>query len=131
MMDVILNTKTMNNNTSNLVNNSNPVKKQTNGYHLSNNSIPSTVGGLPGVRARTRQSVSQDKTNTSTPTKLTTDTEEDENGSFDLLIKSTFSMPKGQPPKKRTKKYGDRKSCKFDVCVSFCKMCNLIFFPNF
>ena len=39
----------------------------------------------------------------------TTDTEEDE--TVDFLLKSAMTVPKGQPPKKRTKKYGDRKSC--------------------
>lgn len=41
---------------------------------------------------------------------FTTDTEEDE--TMDILLKSVVSTPKGQPPKKRTKKYGERKSCK-------------------
>ena len=41
---------------------------------------------------------------------FTTDTEEDE--TVDFLLKSTMAIPKGQPPKKRTKKYGERKSCK-------------------
>ena len=41
---------------------------------------------------------------------FTTDTEEDE--TVDFLLKSAMTVPKGQPPKKRTKKYGERKSCK-------------------
>jgi hypothetical protein len=110
MMDVILNKD----------------KKQVNGHHGSNSNIPSAAGGLPGVRSRTRGTNGQDRlqtnnSNMSSPNitntggiKLSTDemVTEDENGSFDLLVKSTLSMPKGQPPKKRTKKYGDRKSCK-------------------
>ncbi len=42
---------------------------------------------------------------------FTTDTEEDE--TMDYLLKSAMTVPKGQPPKKRTKKYGERKSCEF------------------
>lgn len=44
---------------------------------------------------------------------FTTDTEEDE--TVDFLLKSAMTVPKGQPPKKRTKKYGERKSCEFFV----------------
>ena len=43
---------------------------------------------------------------------MTTDTEEDE--TVDFLLKSAMTVPKGQPPKKRTKKYGERKSCKLN-----------------
>jgi hypothetical protein len=39
---------------------------------------------------------------------FTTDTEEDE--TVDMMLKSAMTVPKGQPPKKRTKKYGERKS---------------------
>ena len=38
------------------------------------------------------------------------DTADDE--TVDFLLKSAMTVPKGQPPKKRTKKYGERKSCK-------------------
>ena len=91
-------------------------KKSTNG-HGSTANIPSAAGGLPGVRSRTRQSNGNDKPNTGSPNqngKIGTDTEEDDNNnSFDLLLKTTLAGPKGHPPKKRTKKYGERKSCKF------------------
>lgn len=48
---------------------------------------------------------------------FTTDTEEDE--TMDLLLKSAMTVPKGQPPKKRTKKYGERKSCNFLITLCF------------
>jgi hypothetical protein len=44
---------------------------------------------------------------------FTTDTEEDE--TMDYLLKSAMTVPKGQPPKKRTKKYGERKSCELFI----------------
>lgn len=52
---------------------------------------------------------------------FTTDTEEDE--TMDLLLKSAMTVPKGQPPKKRTKKYGERKSCNFlnTLCFIYSK----------
>lgn len=87
---------------------------KTNGHYGSSNNL-APAGGLPGVRGRTRQPVNgngnvidrssvclgQSKT-------MTTDTEEDE--TVDFLLKSAMTVPKGQPPKKRTKKYGERKS---------------------
>lgn len=92
----------------------------------STNNLNGASGGLPGVRGRTRQSISGASGGTGaqldkhglghhmgTPTggkTFTTDTEEDE--TVDFLLKSTMAIPKGQPPKKRTKKYGERKSCK-------------------
>ena len=91
-------------------------KKSTNG-HGSTSNIPSAAGGLPGVRSRTRQSAGTDRTMTGSPNpngRKDTDTEEDDNNSFELLIKTTLAGPKGQPPKKRTKKYGERKSCKLN-----------------
>jgi hypothetical protein len=97
MMDVILN----------------KTKKATNGQGSINN-IPTAAGGLPGVRARTRQTNGTDRPTAGSPNpggKLGTDTEEDEK-SLDMLVKQTLAVPKGQPPKKRTKKYGERKSCK-------------------
>lgn len=59
---------------------------------------------------------------------MTTDTEEDE--TVDFLLKSAMTVPKGQPPKKRTKKYGERKSCKqkiklINVREYLCKLYNL------
>ena len=48
---------------------------------------------------------------------MTTDTEEDE--TVDFLLKSAMTTPKGQPPKKRTKKYGERKSCKLKKMKHF------------
>jgi hypothetical protein len=90
----------------------------------STSNIPTSAGGLPGVRGRTRQSISGvSGTNGSTNGSgnnsflnvsgchgktFTTDTEEDE--TVDFLLKSAMTVPKGQPPKKRTKKYGERKS---------------------
>jgi hypothetical protein len=94
MMDVILN----------------KTKKATNGQGSINN-IPTAAGGLPGVRARTRQTNGPTADSPNPGGKLGTDTEEDEK-SLDMLVKQTLAVPKGQPPKKRTKKYGERKSCK-------------------
>lgn len=56
-----------------------------------------------GMNEKANSSFTHNKT-------FTTDTEEDE--TVDFLLKSAMTVPKGQPPKKRTKKYGERKSCK-------------------
>lgn len=116
MMDVILNND----------------KKAVNGHSNSTN-IPTAAGGLPGVRSRTRQtSSSNDRGVTGSPNlvKLATDTEEDD-ASFDQLLKSTLAVPKGQPPKKRTKKYGERKSCKHESQFYFCCYHSIFFFALF
>lgn len=61
---------------------------------------------------------------------FTTDTEEDE--TVDFLLKSAMTVPKGQPPKKRTKKYGERKSCNFILKIYFVLLLtNLFFFSHF
>ena len=114
--------------------------KQSNGHYGSNGNIQAPAGGLPGVRGRTRQSVSgtglsktlaeinvlnkhfnlidlgnvtvNERSTLCQPKTITTDTEEDE--TVDFLLKSAMTVPKGQPPKKRTKKYGERKSCKIN-----------------
>lgn len=105
-------------------------KKATNG-HGSTSNIPSAAGGLPGVRSRTRQAAAGgDRTLAGSPNpngRIATDTEEDDNNSFELLIKTTLAGPKGQPPKKRTKKYGERKSCKFDFEKKYLNKCKYIF----
>lgn len=95
--------------------------KPSSGHYGSVNNL-AQAGGLPGVRGRTRMAagsngnisvndrssvcLGQSKT-------MTTDTEEDE--TVDFLLKSAMTVPKGQPPKKRTKKYGERKSCKLMI----------------
>jgi hypothetical protein len=89
--------------------------KISNGHYGSSSSLTAASGGLPGVRGRTRQPPSNpngtpSSTNNGPGKPITTDTEEDE--TLDFLLKSAMTMPKGQPPKKKTKKYGDRKSCK-------------------
>jgi hypothetical protein len=110
--------------------------KNNSGHHYgSNTNISSPLNGLPGVRGRTRVSTgglcriyylyvinlnliniikvmgNNNENRNSLPIgkPATTDTEEDE--TVDFLLKSAMTVPKGQPPKKRTKKYGDRKSC--------------------
>ncbi|CAF1012151.1 unnamed protein product, partial [Brachionus calyciflorus] len=95
----------------------------TKNTHGSMSNIPAAAGGLPGVRGRTRQSINGLNTSMNGSETLsrnslsipgqgkmfTTDTEmEDE--TVDFLVKSTLAAPKGPPPKKRTKKYGERKS---------------------
>jgi hypothetical protein len=100
--------------------------KKVGSQYGSTNNLTTIGGGLPGLRGRTRQSVSGASGQNGAPAShhgeknflsvgapnkpFTTDTEEDE--TVDFLLKSTMAMPKGQPPKKRTKKYGERKSCK-------------------
>lgn len=97
--------------------------KMANGHHGSTSNLAASSGGLPGIRGRTRQSISgtsgtngsqnginMNGSTTGVGKMFTTDTEEDE--TVDFLLKSAMTVPKGQPPKKRTKKYGDRKSCK-------------------
>lgn len=91
------------------------------GHHGSNSNLNSTNGGLPGVRGRTRLSgngasgnngsqngINGERSIVGHGKTITTDTEEDE--TVDFLLKSAMTVPKGQPPKKRTKKYGERKS---------------------
>jgi hypothetical protein len=110
-------------------------------YGSSTNLAGPASGGLPGLRGRTRQSVSGTSGTNGAPEKnflnvsgtpnkaFTTDTEEDE--TVDFLLKSTMAIPKGQPPKKRTKKYGERKSCNltcFDFLESVHIVINLGFF---
>jgi hypothetical protein len=95
-------------------------QKPTNGHYGSVNNL-AQAGGLPGVRGRTRMAAGSngnvsvnDRSSVclgQTGKTMTTDTEEDE--TVDFLLKSAMTVPKGQPPKKRTKKYGERKSCKF------------------
>ncbi len=97
--------------------------RKPNSQFGSTSNLSSTSGGLPGLRGRSRQSISgasgtnglgsseKNLLNVGSLGKtFTTDTEEDE--TVDFLLKSTMAIPKGQPPKKRTKKYGERKSCK-------------------
>lgn len=86
------------------------------------NKIDYKNGGIYNTYGpRTRTRLSTDRASTSSPinggltgsqsvSKLVTDTEDDENKSLDRLVLSTLTAPKGQPPKKRTKKYGERKS---------------------
>jgi hypothetical protein len=86
------------------------------------NKIDYKSGGIYNTYGpRTRTRLSTDRASTSSPingglsgahsvNKLVTDTEDDENKSLDRLVLSTLTAPKGQPPKKRTKKYGERKS---------------------
>jgi hypothetical protein len=112
----------------------------------SSTNLNTASGGLPGLRGRTRQSMSGTSGTNGAPEKnlssvggttphkaFTTDTEEDE--TVDFLLKSTMAIPKGQPPKKRTKKYGERKSCtvklykKKKICCKlvFKYFCNVLF----
>lgn len=110
-----------------LKNNGEKESSSKNSHSMSN--IPAAAGGLPGVRGRTRQSISglNSVVNGDTSNRnslnihgkmFTTDTEmEDE--TVDFLVKSTLAAPKGPPPKKRTKKYGDRKSCKLKKNTKF------------
>jgi hypothetical protein len=103
--------------------------KVANGHHGSTSNLAANSGGLPGIRGRTRQSISGSSntngsqngintnvSNTGVGKMFTTDTEEDE--TVDFLLRSAMTVPKGQPPKKRTKKYGDRKSCKNNVFIA-------------
>ncbi len=112
MMNVILKSSTHESKIAN---------SKTNGHYGSVNNL-APAGGLPGVRGRTRQNVGSNGNislndrnsvclgSTVGLKTMTTDTEEDE--TVDFLLKSAMTVPKGQPPKKRTKKYGERKSCK-------------------
>jgi len=105
-------------------------KPGPNGSGSTQNLAGASAGALPGQRTRSRQSNAVDSRNASVSSpnpqqtgvngkassmasngfKLT-DTEDDDAGQFDAILRSTLSSTsKNSLPKKKTRKYGERKS---------------------